>query len=363
MSKPILTIDATYAFDAAEDRAFIFTYSGGQLKSNTLVIKNNQTNAVVYNGTQTTMLLKHKVPANTLSNGTLYNVSVKVTETNGNVSEISNSLLFYCYSAPIFKMNISEGQIITNASFSTEITYSQAEGEQLQSYYVVLYDTQHQEIYRSSVRYDTTLPVMLNSLEDNKSYLVRAFGETLNHMELDTGYITVAVKYITPSMYSYLVAENDSRNGVIVLTSNITSIEGHTVDGSDPVYIDGCIDTKNGASIVFDQDFMIKSDFSFNLIKKRCGQNKINIGFSNGTQSMIITERVGNFDTDNNEETIFYELRLDYLSSTEIVYSNRIQTPSDDQFLSLWVKRKDNLFDLTLEIYVKPITEDGGEVE
>lgn len=363
MPKPILTIDATYAFDASDARTITFSYSGGQLQSNTLVIKNNETNSVVYSATQTTMLLKHTIPANTLSNGTLYNVSVKVTETNGNISDLSNTLLFYCYSTPTFKMNITEGQIIANASYSTEITYEQAEGERLQSYYVVLYDTQQQELYRSAVRYDTSLPVMISNLEDNKSYFIRAFGETLNHMQLDTGYISIAVKYITPSMYSYLVAENDSKNGVIVLTSNITSIEGHTVDGSEPVFIDGCIDTKTGASVVFDKDFLIKSDFAFNLIKKRCGQNKVNIGFTNSTQNMMITERVGNFDSDNNEETIYYELRLDYLSSTEIVYSNRIPTPPDDQFLSLWIKRKKNLFDLTLEVYVEPIIEEGGDSE
>ena len=186
MPKPILTIDATYAFDATLPRTFQFKYSGGQIKSNTIIIKNNQTNEIIYTAVQETMLLQHNIPENTLENGVLYNITLSCTEVSGAISETSAPVIFYCYSTPVFELNVIEGQVIGNASYDFTINYSQAENEQIQSFYVVLYDSGKQTLYTSNARYDSKSTITISNLEDNVQYYVRAFGETLNHMALDT---------------------------------------------------------------------------------------------------------------------------------------------------------------------------------
>lgn len=347
MSKPILTVDATYAFDATLPRTFQFKYSGGQIKSNTIIVKNNQTNEIVYTAVQETMLLQHVIPGNTLENGLLYNVTISCTEVSGIESEASAPVIFYCYSTPTFELNVVEGQVIGNASYDFAINYSQSESEQIQSFYVVLYDSGKQTLYTSNARFDSNSTVTISNLEDNVQYYVRAFGETLNHMMLDTGFIGISVKYIIPSMYSYLVAENDPINGRIILTPNITSIEGYTIDGSEPVFGDSCIDTKNGSSIIFDNNFLIKNDFILHIVGTRCGQNNKYLILSNSDTDIVLTERVKTFNSENNVDKLFFELKVEFLSSTLLLYSNRIDIPNDDQMLSLWIKKKDNMYDIS----------------
>ena len=88
------------------------------------------------------MRLEHIIPTNSgLVNGTLYNISVKVTDNNGIDSEWSDPVLFYCYSTPTFKINIEPNQLIQAQTYGVNITYTQPEGELLQSYRVRVYNS------------------------------------------------------------------------------------------------------------------------------------------------------------------------------------------------------------------------------
>lgn len=348
MSKPILHNTASYAFDAAREHDITFQYSGPQAFSNTLMIRRNDTNEIIYNGTQTTMQLKHTIPANTLSNGVLYNVVVYITDRDGSNSDISDALIFYCYSAPEFGINITENQVIGDASYHVAVTYAQAEGEALQSYQVVLYNTNKKAIYTSPIRYDTTLPVPISSLENNGSYYIRATGETINHMQLDTGYIYFMVQYIQPGYYSYLVAENNSRAGVVDLTSFIVSIEGRSIDGNDPVFREGdLIDTIHGPAVTFDHGFKILSDFLLRLCFYPCGRNVTPLRLSNGSLHILLTERRGTYFNSGGEK-LYYELSIKSGETCYIIKSEYVDVPDDTDVLYLWIKKKENRYELHL---------------
>lgn len=349
MAKPILYSTASYAFDAAFPHDFMFQYSGSQAVSNTLVIRNNASNDIVYEGTTTTMQLKHTIPANTLINGILYSVTVCVTDTNGVNSSVSEPVLFYCYTTPTFKINISTNQIIESASYQVEISYEQSEGEQLQSFQVSLYDLNKQLIYSSSTRYDSSLAVTIGNLEDNTSYYIRATGETINHMSVDTDFILFSVDYILPSMYSYIVVENIRDEGYMKITSNVLSIEGMTLDGSDPIYInDDYIDTVNGSKIAFNHGYKIADNFYLRIVIRPCGINASPLIMSNGSKNIVITERRGIFYECDGDWKMRYELRIDADSETYLINSNPIDIPGDDEFIVMYIKKKDDLYDLNI---------------
>ena len=93
--KPILY--NIFSFDANKDFVFRFKWDGNQSFGNIVEIKNNQSGNVVYQKTQTTMQLQHSLPARTLINGLAYNVRIASIDVDGNISDYSSPVLFYCY--------------------------------------------------------------------------------------------------------------------------------------------------------------------------------------------------------------------------------------------------------------------------
>lgn len=142
LNKPQLYIESGYAFDARYDREFKYLWSSGNNQSiaNTLIIRDNETNSIVYNNKQETLLLKHILPANTLQNGKTYNVSIQVFDRDGKASELSDTLIFKCYTTPTISLNVINEQVIRNSSYLFIINYEQIEGEELQYYSLELYD-------------------------------------------------------------------------------------------------------------------------------------------------------------------------------------------------------------------------------
>ena len=60
------------AWDSSKEHIFRFLWDGNQSFGNILQIRNNLTDTIVYEESETTMQLKHTVPANTLKNGTFF---------------------------------------------------------------------------------------------------------------------------------------------------------------------------------------------------------------------------------------------------------------------------------------------------
>ena len=272
MAKPIFSYNSSYAFDATKEHVFNFMWSNtnNQAVANTLEIRNNETNVVVYSQTQNTLLLQHTLQPNTLTNGILYNAYLTVTDINGTVSGKSDAILFYCYTTPTLTVDVDN--VIQTSSCSIGVNYSQPENEELQVFKIELYNSSKELLYTSSLKYSITSTVQFNGLVDNTTYYVKAIGQTINHMDVESDYIMFTVNYISPDFYAYITAENRYNYGDIQFTSNLVSIEGSTIDGSEAVYINNeYIDTVNGSGIKFDENFNINNDFrlimsGYNLI-------------------------------------------------------------------------------------------------
>jgi hypothetical protein len=331
------------AWDASNEKTFRFLFEGNQAFGNILQIKNNLTGEVVYQESETTMQLKHTVPANTLKNGTLYNVRVAVIDIDNNVSEYSDPMLFYCYTTPTFTFdNIQENQIVKNSSYQVYMTYNQIENEPLQSWEITLYDTSQSKIQSSGVFYDDNIKYTLTNLEDNQNYYIKATCITLNGFEVDTGFIPFSVNYKQPSVYSILTLENIKNNGYIKLQSNIRAVEAHSK--TDVMYIDGEYADLRNNTVYIDNDFSLDDDFVINLLGYNLTTNALIMQLSDGNNKINLYLRKGTYDINNNKEKTFIELSVPVGFTSYVCYSNYIDNPNKSDMLDIWIRKKNGLY-------------------
>ena len=331
------------AWDAFNEKTFRFVYEGNQSFGNVLIIKNNLTGEIVYQGTETTMQLKHTVPTNTLKNGHLYNVRVAVLDIDNNLSEYSEPMLFYCYTTPTFTFdNIQENQIVKNASYQVYMSYEQIENEPLQSWEISLYDTSQSKIRSSGVCYEDSIKYTLTDLEDNQNYYIKATCITLNGFEVDTGFIPFSVNYKQPSVYSILTLENIKNNGYIKLQSNIRAVEAHSKKNVE--YIDNEYVNLQDNTVYIDDDFSLDDDYIINLLGYNITPNTLIMQLSDGKNKVNLYLRKGIYDVNNNKEKTFIELSVPIGFTHYVCYSNYIDNPKDTDMLDIWIKKKKGLY-------------------
>ena len=347
------TLYNVLAFDSSNEATFQFIWNGNQSFGNILQIKENATNKIIYDESETTMQLKHTLSANTLTNGVLYNARVAVIDIDNNISEYSDPILFYCFTTPTFEFeNISENDIIKNASYQVNMSYNQIENEPLQSWEISLYDTSRSKIQGSGVSYTSEIKYTLSNLEDNQTYFIKATCMTLNGMEVSTEYIQFSVNYKQPSIYSLFTLENIFNNGYIKLQSNIRAVEAHS-DRNVKYINNEYVNLKDNA-VAIDRDFSLDDDFIINLLGYDLTLNTLIIQLSDNSNTIDLYLRNGVYDINNNVEKTYVELKIPVGFTYYVCYSNYIDSPLKTDILDIWVKRKNGLY----SVY---ITNKGGE--
>ena len=285
------------AFDAQNSFIFQFASIGGsQVIANTLTIKNNATLSTVYSATQTTFKFEHTLPANTLTNGTYYQATLTTKDAQGNISNASAPIQFYCYSQPSFEIsNMPADNVVTNSSFAFTVTYNQAQGEILNAYVFNLYSVSGALISTSNTMYntDTSLPLNISYLfsgfEDNASYSIEVTGVTANGTQITTGRISFTTNYTSPETFSDLLLANNCKGGYITIKSNVIGIDGES-NPETPVYInDEEIDLRNvGSYVEWREGYTVSGDWTMRLWGRDYTPNSEIFRFSN-TKGDIIT--------------------------------------------------------------------------
>ena len=337
------------AFDSTVQHEFGFIFNGNQVMKNRLIIRDNSTNTVIYNQIQETMQLKHILPINILTNGKLYNAAIQVYDINNNESPESDKVLFYCYSSPTFNFNnFIEHQVVNNSFYDFNLSYSQSEGEILNSYQIILYSSTKVEIYNSGIKYDDKLSCNINGLLDGNTYFIRAIGETLNGMSLDTGFIEFSVKYIKPSSFSIVDLENKYDQGMTRISSKIILITGKT--GKTPIYIDNSkLDLRNDY-IVFDKGFEINNDSYLDLQGSHIPYYSTILYSLDTTNSNLLDLKLmyGDFTENNIGKKIYLLLTVKSGNLTYTLTSNYIDEPLETDILVIELSRKNNIYLLKL---------------
>lgn len=265
------------AFDAGFDKKINFTYSGNQCIANTLTVYNSATNAIVYSQRTTSFALSHTIPAGTLTNGNSYYVKITAYFMNGASEESVTSVpsdIFICLKTPIWDFDgLTDNMIINNASFQVNMLYEQEQGDELNEFYVEVYNYGHVLHWRSDPHFDLSLPVEVTGLADNSTYYLRAYGSTVSGLAFDTrtthpNDLLITIDYIAPEVYSLAYLENIPDNGSIRISLNVASVEGKSASGKTFTYSDGEYINLEDDMVVFDENVYAEDEFTF-LIRGR----------------------------------------------------------------------------------------------
>ena len=165
-------------------------------------------------------------PAGTIHNRFLpYYIKISVHNQNGKTSELSDAVLFYCHKRPSlsFKdvLQNSSSFVVPFPAYSFDASYvaDEEEGESLTWYKYFLYNDE-KNLLTSETHYGSlSQSFIVEGLDNNTSYYVRATGETVNGYFLDTGYCPFKIEYNGQLENLKLIAENEKHEGCIKLTS------------------------------------------------------------------------------------------------------------------------------------------------
>lgn len=285
MGKPILY--PISAFDATKSNTISFAYSGNSIIKSEAVFYNSETGNAVYglNRFYNSPALEYVIPANTLTNSnTPYYVKIRVYDDIGGISDFSDSLLFYCVTTPTFKFNslgTTGKNTFTEASHTFSVSYVRATGENeyIDSYSIILYDSDKNVLNASKTLYEPDIDYEFAGFSPNQTYYVRAIGETQNGMALDTGYIEIFVTYDVPDTYTILELTNRPKSGDILVKSNIVSVDGIS-NPSPPIYVNSnsskAVDlTADGSYVIFNENFTISANFDIEVCMSSFAENKV----------------------------------------------------------------------------------------
>ena len=208
MAKPI--INKINPLDATKDNVITMSYVGNLPYSNRIVIYDATTLAVLYDNTSTNtnFSIEHTIHANTLTNGKKYAIQGQIFDIDGNASALSDKAYFYCLATPSFYFgNVNDGDIINTASIFATLVYQQSDFEDLNEYRYYLYDSTKNLLVESETFYGAdNLNYAYRGLEDDKFYYIRAIGNTVKGIQLDTGYIKIFVNYENPEDYKSIAS-------------------------------------------------------------------------------------------------------------------------------------------------------------
>lgn len=339
------------AFDATKQFEISFRWSGDQAMGSKLTVKDNDTNAVVYEGTTITMRQVFVLPANSLTNGKTYNAVIEILDKDQAViSDKSESRIFKCLSTPVFTFSgLVDGQQVDSSTLVVTLSYSQAEQEIMSQYQLLLYDVNRTVIKTFETRYLTSyiteVSQAIQALENDTNYYVRATGQTKNGISLDTGLYRINVRYTTPALFSKLDLFNDRKNGNISITSNLVQVEG--VADPEAIYIhDKMVDVRNG-TVTFSDGFRFGDSWAVGAILCGLKQNVPLITWKDGDYNINLYYRECVFDINNGVNKGYFELLIPGPLGNKIIGSNFLPPITGPESMrTIWIIKNEDYYEL-----------------
>lgn len=356
LTRPVLL--QVSAFDATTQYIFQFNSIGGtQVVKNRLVIATNVDNQTVYDEEQTTFKYEHVLPANTLVNGTYYNATIYTFDNDGNMSQGSNVVQFYCYTTPTLTFtNIQPNGTVGNSSFTFNFTYAQTQNEPLNYYIVNLYDAQNLLVATSGELYvgSTTVPLALSytisGFSDASSYYIEVNGVTVNNTAITTGQVAFSVKYTQPAIYSLLELQNNCSGGYINLVSNVAIIDG-TSEPSPPTYINNEeVDlTDTGSYVEWTGGYEVVGDFTAIIIGRDFTPYTTIFTFTDENGNTVDINWLEGYDNTNTLKA-YAQLVVNQGVSPYSIKTDFIDIPESTQKIMVWFRRINNIYDIYLSL-------------
>lgn len=338
MAKPV--INKINPLDATKDNIISMSYVGNLPYSNRIVISDAMTLAVLYDdtSTNTNFAIEHTIPANTLTNGKKYAIQGQVFDLDGNASSLSDKAYFWCLATPLFYFeNVNDGDVFNTASIFATLVYQQPDYEDLNTYRYYLYDGTKNLLLESEIFYGTdNLIYTYRGLNDDKFYYIRAIGNTVNGIQLDTGYIKIFVNYENPEDYKLIYAECDPKNSIVTYQTNFVVI--NPSDATEYEFDNGWINLID-KTLVYDKDFIVNGDFTMSIRGRDMYRNQTIMRASNENEGFTLSSYV--YD----DGQMRYKLSVPNGLCNYILYSNPIM-PEEQDIVTIHIRRINNVYQL-----------------
>lgn len=339
MAKPI--VNRTKPLDATQDNVVSMSYVGNLPYSNRIIIYDATTLALIYDDTttNTNYTIEHTIPANTLTNGKKYAIQGQVFDINGNASALSDKVYFWCLATPLFYFsNVSDGDIINTASIFATLVYQQSDWEDINEYRYYLYDETKNLLLESETFYDTDyLSYAYRGLEDDKFYYIRSVGNTVNGIQLDTGYIKIFVNYENPEDYKLIYAECNPKNSIVTYQTNFVVINPSDTT-TEYEYENGWINLLN-KTLTYDKEFIVSGDFTMTIRCKNMYRNQTILCPSNENEGFTLSSYI--YD----DGQMRYKLSIPNGLCNYILYSEPIM-PEEQDIVTIHIRRINNVYQL-----------------
>lgn len=406
ISKPTI-IDENAVFDKNNAQVFSFLTNDvltSIVEVSYMVFLNNTTQEPIWTTVKTTTDLaigenkiSFTIPADTINidqaampeltleerdgNNKYFILAISVKNTDGEVSNTSRPVDFWCFQTPTIQLlNISQGDIVEGVSKRFDARYDQSDTggsahqsrEFMSKYrFVILEDSISGDIIfdTGEVRAEDTLTPKLfshifNSLEMNedgsmKKYCVALFATTIHWNEnlllpiqellqshrLLYKNVDFFVKYQILPPPGIMRVENISSKGYIDFKSEVVNIKGKYFGTGEPVFINNKeIDlTQQGSSVIWEEGFSLIDMFTMSCWLR---------DFPTFTDLIFIqdTNAEVRISTIEENDEIFFVLKVFVnTQNTYTIFSNKITKPTTQQVF-LWVQNNNNLFNIVAEV-------------
>ena len=369
---PTPTLSLISTFDPSKNNNIYFSYNGNQIKKKRIVIIDNKTFKTILDNTQLGMKLCYDLPANTIKTGQ-YTAQIQVFDFDGNSSELSQPVLFYCYSTPSVSFSNFTDKI-NKSSINLSLSYTQAENDSVKEFAFYLYDLQKKIVTKSNNFYslnDSSYTFL--GLKNLTTYYVQCKGTSLHNMDFDTGLCEINVNYIVQPNNMLLRLSNNKCEGYIQVDCNIIDV-GYIIEGGKPEFKNGEVILDN-KKVTYISGFDFSDNFSMFVKARKIPLDTTFFGYttSSGNVELSIKKIALNYycvlRADSVIGSYYRYVKLPNImiideNSNQIIDENlnviSSQVTIDDinnYIIVFEVKRKNNLYNL------KAYYEDNGYIE
>ncbi len=243
--------------DGLESNAITWQVSGAISVAYSISILKNSDNSVAYSYPKTTTYAtSHTLPANTLTNGLDYKISITAYDESNN-SASSDYDVFQSSTRPV--ISVSTIGTVANTSYNFSSSYNQAESVPIKSWMAFLYDSSNNLLAQSPLQTTSTLSYLFSNLYTGNSYKVEFSATSNKGLTGTSGKVPFSVIYSAPNVKVDISATNTNDAG-IKLSWDVSQIIG-TSDST--TYIGNeKLDVRNGKNATFDTGLLIQNDFT-----------------------------------------------------------------------------------------------------
>lgn len=247
--------------DASKSYLLKWQISGDISASFSISVYRNRDGVLAWNLQRTySYATSYTIPANTLQNGIEYRMSITVWN-ELEQSAVSTAIVFTTSTPP----TVTVGTIgtVKNHTYLFTATYSQYQGEPLQTYVVNLYDSSKKLLKTSGLKTDGLMEHRFDYLKNDAIYYIEFNVTSSKGLTGSSGLVQFNVVYDNPSIYFDIEAIPVPEKASVKIQLLFKQLTGKI--NIKPVYIDGTkLDVRKG-KVFYDEGFEISGNFTLKL--------------------------------------------------------------------------------------------------